>query len=178
MALINRITKLFQADIHAVLDNIEEPEFLLKQAIREMQEDIFLSQDQINRIVAEQQKVEANETRLMQSMSKCDQELDLCFESGKHDLARSVIKRRLETEQYCNQLAEKRITLEQSLTELEGRYLENQMRLESMQQKADLFTAESVADPTGPQNNWDIPTTTVSADEIEIAFLSEKQRRK
>jgi phage shock protein A len=33
MALINRISRLFKADFHAVLDQIEEPEGLLKQAI-------------------------------------------------------------------------------------------------------------------------------------------------
>ena len=36
MALINRISRLFQADFHAVLDQIEEPEQILKQAIRDM----------------------------------------------------------------------------------------------------------------------------------------------
>ena len=35
MPLINRISRLFKADFNAVLDNIEEPELLLHQAIRE-----------------------------------------------------------------------------------------------------------------------------------------------
>ena len=33
MALITRVTRLFRSDLHAVLDNIEEPKILLKQAI-------------------------------------------------------------------------------------------------------------------------------------------------
>ena len=37
MALITRLSRLFQADFHAVLDRIEEPDIQLKQAIREMQ---------------------------------------------------------------------------------------------------------------------------------------------
>ena len=40
MALINRMSRLFTADVHAVLDRIEEPEALLKQAIREMEEEV------------------------------------------------------------------------------------------------------------------------------------------
>ncbi len=35
MAIVNRIRRLFHADVHAVLDIIEEPEAILKQAIRE-----------------------------------------------------------------------------------------------------------------------------------------------
>ena len=37
MALITRISRLFTADFHAVLDRIEEPDVLLKHAIREME---------------------------------------------------------------------------------------------------------------------------------------------
>ena len=38
MALINRVSRLFKADFNAVLDQIEEPEQLLKQAIRDMED--------------------------------------------------------------------------------------------------------------------------------------------
>ena len=34
MPLINRVSRLFRADLHAVLDRIEEPDVLLRQAAR------------------------------------------------------------------------------------------------------------------------------------------------
>ena len=34
MALIRRVSRLFAADMHAVLDQIEEPDVVLRQAIR------------------------------------------------------------------------------------------------------------------------------------------------
>ena len=46
MALINRFSRLFRADLHAVLDRIEEPTILLKQAVREMEDDV--NQDERN----------------------------------------------------------------------------------------------------------------------------------
>ena len=48
MALINRISRLFKADFHAVLDHIEEPEALLKQAIRDMEDDLAKTKQRIN----------------------------------------------------------------------------------------------------------------------------------
>ena len=42
MALINRMTRLFTADLHAVLDRLEEPDVLLKHAIREMEDELAL----------------------------------------------------------------------------------------------------------------------------------------
>ena len=43
MALVTRLSRLFQADVHAVLDRIEEPDLQLRQAVREMQ--LSLDQD-------------------------------------------------------------------------------------------------------------------------------------
>ncbi|ETW92791.1 MAG: hypothetical protein ETSY1_42105 [Candidatus Entotheonella factor] len=37
MTLMMRITRLFKADMHGLLDLLEEPEAVLKQAIRDMQ---------------------------------------------------------------------------------------------------------------------------------------------
>ena len=47
MALINRVARLFKADFHAVLDQIEEPELLLKQAVREMEDELAESEQRI-----------------------------------------------------------------------------------------------------------------------------------
>ena len=47
MALINRISRLFTADMHAVLDRLEEPDVLLKQALREMEDESAKSGFQI-----------------------------------------------------------------------------------------------------------------------------------
>ena len=47
MALINRVARLFKADFHAVLDQIEEPELLLKQAVREMEDELAESGQRI-----------------------------------------------------------------------------------------------------------------------------------
>ena len=54
MALITRLSRLFQADLHAVLDRIEEPDTLLRQAMREMEEALDPDAQQIKRLQLEQ----------------------------------------------------------------------------------------------------------------------------
>ena len=66
----------------------------------------------------------------------------------------------------------------QNLTELKARQNENQMQLESMQQKAELLISDRETVSDASPHPWELPAASVSADEIEIAFLSEKQRRK
>jgi phage shock protein A len=40
MTLITRVSRLFKADVHGILDALEEPEAILKQAVREMEDEI------------------------------------------------------------------------------------------------------------------------------------------
>ena len=55
MALINRMSRLFTADVHAVLDRIEEPDVLLKHAIREMEEELARSEQRVRQLEHERE---------------------------------------------------------------------------------------------------------------------------
>ena len=176
MALITRVSRLFQADFHAVLDRIEEPEVLLRQAVREMEEELA-SDEQRSRILKhEQGQLTARETDLEQTLQELDEQLDICFDSGNDDLARASIKRKLETQQYCKGLARKRQALQETLDDLDTRLRENRARLESMRQKAELLAEETAR--TRPADNWTIPNITVRDEDVEVALLREKQQRR
>jgi phage shock protein A len=176
MALITRVSRLFQADFHAVLDRIEEPEVLLRQAVREMEEELARDEQRSKVLQHEQGQLTARETEFEQSLHDIEEELDVCFESGNDDLARAWIRRKLEAQRFCKGLSRKRGTLQETLTELNTRLQENQARLESMRQKAELLAAESIR--TRPADNWTIPDISVRDEDVEVAFLREQQQRR
>jgi len=175
MALITRVSRLFQADFHAVLDRIEEPEVLLRQAVREMEEELARDEQRSKVLQHEQRQLITRETGIKQSLHDIEDELDTCFEAGNEDLARACIKRKLEAQRFGNNLSRKRGTLKETLDDLNTRIRENKARLESMQQKAELLAGESAcARPTG---NWTVPDISVRDEDVEVAFLREKQHR-
>lgn len=175
MALITRVSRLFQADIHAVLDRIEEPEALLRQAVREMEDELARDEQRVRVLNHERGQLIARETELEQSLNDIGEELDICFESGKDDLARVWIRRRLEAQRFCKGLTRKRTALQETLDGLDTRLRENRARLESMRQKAELLAEESAR--ARPAENWNIPDITVRDEDVEVAFLREKQQR-
>jgi phage shock protein A len=176
MALITRVSRLFQADFHAVLDRIEEPEVLLRQAVREMEEELASDAQRSRILKHEQGQLTARETDLEQTLQELDEQLDICFDSGNDDLARASIKRKLETQQYCKGLARKRQALQETLDDLDTRLRENRSRLESMRQKAELLAEETAR--ARPADNWTIPDITVRDEDVEVALLREKQQRR
>ena len=176
MALITRVSRLFQADFHAVLDRIEEPEVLLRQAVREMEEDLA-SDDQRSRILQQEQgQLTARETDLEQTLHEIEEQLDVCFDSGNDDLARACIKRKLETQRFCKNLSRKRQALQEALDDLDTRLRENRARLESMRQKAELLAEENAR--ARPADNCNLPDIAVRDQDVEVAFLREKQHRR
>ena len=176
MALITRVSRLFQADFHAVLDRIEEPEVLLRQAVREMEEELARDEQDSKVLHHEQGQLIARETDLEQSLHDIEEELDVCFESGNDDLARACIKRKLEAQRFCKGLSRRRQALQETLKDLNTRLRENRARLESMRQKAELLAEENTR--ARPTDDWTLPDITVRNEDVEVALLREKQQRR
>lgn len=176
MALITRVSRLFRADIHAVLDRVEEPGVLLRQAVREMEEELARDEQRLRVLQHEHGQLDERITDLAQSLGEIEQELDVCFISGKDDLARALIRRRLEAQRFHKFLTRKRGTLDATLAGLGARLEENRTRLESMRQKAELLVEEEVA--VSPGDNWSTPDFTVRDEDVEVAFLREQQKRR
>jgi phage shock protein A len=175
MALITRVSRLFRADLHAVLDRIEEPDILLRQAVREMEEEVARDDQHLRVLSHEHRELVSRESDLNRSFGEMEAELDLCFESGNDDLARALIRRKLETQRMCKLLSRKRGVLDETLGALRIRLAENRGRLESMRQKAELLAQHEA--PAQTEEVWTSPDVSVRDEDVEVAFLREKQRR-
>ena len=173
MALVNRVARLFTADLHAVLDRIEEPQVLLKQAIREMEDELAVSEQRIKWLRHESDALSTRIGEIEQSLVTMNEELDVCFASDEEDLARSLIRRKLETERVLANLEQRRTGNEKMLCGHETSLDENRSHLESLRQKADLL----VDDTCSAEDTQVDRTFTVRNDEVEVAFLREKQKR-
>lgn len=175
MALINRVSRLFRADLHAVLDRIEEPEVLLRQAVREMEEELAGEERRIKVLNHELGQLMARGSDLDRSLREIDQELDVCFASERDDLARALFRRQLEAQRFRKFLTRKREILEESLDTLKARIEENRARLETLRQKGELLSEAEA--PSHSEECWRTPDLAVRDEDVEVAFLREKQRR-
>ena len=176
MALITRVSRLMRADLHAVLDRVEEPDVLLRQAVREMEESLDSERRDAKHARQEQRRITSRRGEAASTLERIGRELDLCFESGREDLARSLVRRKLVAERAARALDEREEALARSLDELDARIADHQCRLEEMREKADLFAAtESQSD----EPDWGDAATDAGVREadVEIALLREKQAR-
>lgn len=180
MTIVNRISQLFKADFHAVLDHIEEPELLLRQAIRDMEADLARQEQQIRSDGCEQAELNLRQKQLQRRLHEFDKELDLCFGSGKDDLAKGLIRRKLETQRLTLQLASRQDLLSQATVRRQALFTENRNTLDGLRQKADLFVlhAASRRNPDDFNHAHCLDQNAVVSDaEVEVAFLREQEAR-
>lgn len=180
MALINRVSRLFKADFHAVLDQIEEPEQVLKQAIRDMEDELQSSEQRIAVCSQECEGLALRQVELESSVKDFAGQLDLCFESGKDELARGLIRRKLEAERVLQRLNSRLDANAAFLADQRRLLEENRNTLDSLRQKSEVFSRRSSIGTTASEfedPSWLVGDMNVSEDEVEIAFLREQSER-
>jgi len=179
MALIHRMTRLFQADVHAVLDRIEEPEQSLRQAIREMEAELDASEQQLRQRALEQQSLHARQAELNALLAETGQELDLCFQAHKDDLARGLVRKKLEAQGLLKRLRAMEAANTEWLREQQARVQENRSTLDGMRQKAEILSHRPLSErgAEAGESAWDIRDVAVSESDIEVAYLREQHLR-
>jgi len=181
MALITRISRLFKADFHAVLDQIEEPEQLLKQAIREMEDEIAFSEQRLKLGSHGKEQLQRRQKELAGSLGDIDAEIELCFAADKEDLAKNLVRKRLETQRLGKHLNSRDESLADEMQALQSVVEENRATLEGLRQKAEIFAKRTPSGRSGAlscdETDWAAHDVRVSEDEVEIAWLRAQERR-
>jgi phage shock protein A len=173
MALITRLNRLFKADMHAVIDRLEAPDVLLRQAVRDMEEAVAASQQAFAAVSAERKRVGACLAELAVQRGRVANELDLCFEAGNEALARMLLRRRLHIERSERPLLLQGEALDDDLAARRGKLELQRRRLAELRDQAAVFEV-------APQSGVDafaIPGHDISEADVELALLAEKQRR-
>lgn len=176
MTLITRLGRLFRADFNAVLDGLEEPGMLLKQAVRDMEEVLSGEDAALAHYVDQVQalKLALDESRAR--LATFDEELSLCLAADKDELARDLVRRKLEAARHEARLVERQQSLGEMQRRLATRILEHRQRLEALRAQAALHDSVGGVTREEAAGGWQ-STAAISAAEIEVALLRERQRR-
>jgi phage shock protein A len=175
MALITRLSRLLRADLHAVLDRIEEPDVLLRQAVREMEAAVAEDHRRQRHLRHELRQLGEREAVIQRALDELEEQLDLCFGAGQAELAKAMVRRKLEKQRLKTLVDGRCQSLQHSLSVLEQRIEEQADRLEETRQQAALLDREErqrAEDRVATEVDFSI-----RAEDVEVAYLRERQRR-
>jgi phage shock protein A len=174
MALITRLARLWRADINALLDRLEAPDLVLAQSVREMEQALDSDRRAHARLQGEIERLAGRTAACTETLAQTESALDDCLAEDRDDLARALIRRRLETEGEAGRLSRHHGELSEEARRLGQRIGQRESQLADLRARAALH-----ADPD-PRST--VPETApihpaVGDDEVEIQLLQAKRRR-
>lgn len=109
MTIIERISTILRANLNAILDQVEDPEVVLDQILRDMASAIAEARGQVAEMIAQQKILEANLDRNRDLATEWRQKAEFAVQRGRDDLAREALRRH-------NDYTENATAYEQQLT--------------------------------------------------------------
>lgn len=171
MALMTRLSRLFVADVHDILDHLEEPAALLRQAIREMEEQVLRAQQAQEALHRERESVGLQIDHLSDELTSTEQKVELAMEAGDANLARDMLRRKLTLEQHAEALRQRHTSQATALERSAEQLADWRLRLEAARQKLSLVETRS-QDAGRPATSQ-----SVSEQDVEVAYLAELKKR-
>jgi phage shock protein A len=175
MAIITRLARLWRADINALLDRLEAPDLVLAQAVREMEQHIDGERRLLARLTEDSERLAALEAGCRATLEQTAAALEDCLSEDRDDLARPLIRRRLEAEQQRQQIERRRKRLAGECEQARRRIAEREVRLADLRARASLVQ-DAIPEPEPEREGAPLATASAIRDEdVEIALLQAKR---
>jgi phage shock protein A len=181
MAILTRMVQLLKADIHAVMDQIEDQGLLLKQHLRDMEQFLVEKEAQLKKMRAARDRAQQEHQQAERETGNLEQDLQIAIEKNRDDIARMLIKKlkplsRLQTA--------RRNHIDRLNLEIDRfKALTEQQRIEyaHLRQKAAEYFYHRERknwEPIGPAASSGLRIDELSEEEIELELLQRKEALK
>jgi phage shock protein A len=181
MAILTRIFRLFKADIHGVMDQIEDQGLLLKQHLRDMEESLVQKEAKRKQMCFARDQAKRDYDKGIKESNTLDQDLEVAIRKDRDDIARMLIKKlkplaHIQSER-CSHIDRLNHEIEQFKENIDLQRLQ----YEQLRQQAVNFFHRTEKQNDG--HNWpgmqaDSGVHDLSDEEIELELLQRKEALK
>jgi phage shock protein A len=181
MAILSRVIQLFKADIHGVMDQIEDQGLLLKQHLRDMEESLLEKEMKLKKMRSALNQAQQDYQKGEKETGNLEQDLQIAIKKDRDDIARMLIKKLkpltcLQSER-CNHIDRLNHEIDQFKA-----YIEQQrIQYEQLRQKAAeyFFRKEKQNwEPPWPEAHSGLRLQVLSEEEVELELLQRKEALK
>ncbi len=180
MGIFTRCMNLFKADIHGVMDQLEDKGLLLKQCLRDMEDALAEKQDTLNHAVLRQEKCLKESENSRRDIEKLDQDITAAIKKDRDDIARLLIRKSSARESHRDALLRHIESLEQDIARLRECIDAQKIQYEQIKLQTDTFFREKAykkMENPGSSFSPSDPVTgfgSLSEEEVELALMNRR----
>lgn len=177
MAIFSRMFRLCKADLHGVMDQLEDKGLLLKQYLREMEESLAQKADRLAAIEGGCRKIQGDIERRTVELEKTETDLELAVRKDKDEIARMLIRKRWTLEKSRDQIKHQLQVMEEKKAHVAERLATQRMQFDELKVRAAAFCQAS--DPPdwvldGPGAEAPVQWQSPSEEEVDLELLQRK----
>ena len=140
MGIANRVVNIFKADVHGVMDQIEDQGLLLKQYLRDMAEALNQKEVNLARKTTLRDQTRKEHDKYYRQYQALDHDLTVAVRKGKDDIARMLIRKTKPLTGLCDGLADQIASLDEELAQIKEQLSEQRLRYDQLKiQSAEYF---------------------------------------
>lgn len=178
MAIMTRMMRLCKADVHGVMDQLEDKGLLLKQYLREMEASLGHKERQVNTLTQRVGRLTGQITRHTQETDKLERDLVLALEKEKDDIARMLIRRRRALEAASSHLTEQIGTMTQEKAQLAETLANQRLQYDTLRARSEIYCSQSadrLFETASVHNEGTAYSIDPGDEEIELELLARKE---
>jgi len=143
MGIMKRMFRIWKADLHGIIDQLEDKELLLKQHLRDMENNLQQKQARCDHLLDSRHQIERDILHCRERIDKVEKDVDAAVGKEKDDIARILIRKRKGLQANCDQLQQQAGSLAETHKKLCDVLSRQQLQYEQLKIQADAFFRES-----------------------------------
>ena len=178
MGILTRIVRLCKADIHGVMDQMEDQGLLLRQHLRDMEKALSLKEVRLKKMVSSRRHAQQEYEKYERECEKIEQDLTLSIEKDKDDIARLLIRKLKPMASHKDELGHHIGALDQEIVQIQDCVDKQRLQYEQFRLRSSEYCHKT------EQQEWkksmstvlpDITSQELCEEEIELELLQRKE---
>ncbi len=142
MSFFNRVRDLLSANLNSMLDRAEDPEKMVNEYLRQLQENLYEAKTNVAASMADETKLH---NKMVQYQAEADQwqsKAEAALQAGQEELARQALSRKLQSQKLADSYKQQYEAQDQQVEELQDALIKLESRIAEARSKRDLIIAK------------------------------------
>ena len=141
MGILDRMSRLIRANINDMIDRAEDPEKMLNELLREMDQGIRDARVQVANMIAQQNELEAELQDAQGNSREWERRAEMAVSAGKEDLAREALRRKRDADNIAMVYAQQLSAQQEAVTRLKQQLKMLEAKFSEAESKRDVLIA-------------------------------------
>ena len=136
MGIIARVVNIFKADIHGVMDQLEDQGLLLKQYLRDMEDALGANEAKLSSKIAARAQAQQQSDKFLKQTQLIEHDLEVVIKKDQDDIARMLIRKIKPLENLREEIARRISELDEEIAVLKDRMAQQQLAYEQIRHRS------------------------------------------